>query len=84
MTPPVQDIIKKERVKKLSQCTKKTSHIFSKNFYNQYREVLFEQKKSGYWFGYTPEYYKIKFKSNKNLHNQILSIKLTNKNIIVD
>ncbi|HNU96064.1 MAG TPA: tRNA (N(6)-L-threonylcarbamoyladenosine(37)-C(2))-methylthiotransferase MtaB [Candidatus Magasanikbacteria bacterium] len=84
MKPAVQDKIKTERVKILTDQTYKTAQKFAKNFYGQNKKVLFEQKKSGYWFGYSPEYFKIKIKANKNLHNKIITVKLSEKNLIIE
>lgn len=84
LKPTVQDKIKTQRVKTLSDFSRNIARDFAINFYNQYKEVLFEQKKSGFWFGYTPEYFKIKLKSAKNLHNKISTIKVMEENIIIE
>lgn len=81
--PQVQAEIKKERTKILSDYTKEIGKSFISKFYGQTKEILFEQKKSGFWFGYAPEYFKIKLKSTKNLHNKIIAIKITTNNSIV-
>jgi len=84
MKPQIQDKIKTERVKKLCLEAKHTAQTFITRFFNQNKEVLFEQKKSGYFFGYTPEYLRIKLKSAKNLHNKIIATKITARNTITE
>ncbi len=84
MKPQVQDKTKTERVKILNTKAKLIAKNFYKEFINQNKEILFEQKKSGYWFGYSPEYIRIKLKSTKNLHNNIVLVKITNRNIVIE
>lgn len=84
MKPVVQDKIKTERVKILSEHARKTAAKFASKFFGQTTKVLFEQKKSGFWFGYSPEYFKIKCKSNKNLHNKIVPTKISKDNLLIE
>ncbi len=84
LKPVVQDKMKTQRVKILSSLARKIANDFASNFYGQKKEVLFEQKKSGFWYGYTPEYFKIKLRSAKNLHNKIVTVKITNETIIFE
>lgn len=84
MKPQVQDKTKTERVKILNTEAKLVAKNFAKEFINQTKEILFEQKKSGYWFGYSPEYIRIKLKSTKNIHNIIVPVKITARNIVID
>ncbi len=72
---------KKQRLKQLSLICQQTQKQYLKSLINKQRPVLFEQQKNGYWYGYTPEYVKIKFKSSKNLQNKIINIKLNKENI---
>lgn len=78
----VPDKIKTERAKKLRQICTITAHEYAQKIFNQTRPVLFEHKKSAFWRGYTPEYLPVKIKSEKNLTNKIISIKLTDENIV--
>ncbi len=84
MKPPVQDKIKTERVKTLYIQARQVAQTFATKFFGQKKKVLFEQKKSGYWYGYSPEYLKVKLKSAKNLHNKILPVKITTRNAIIE
>lgn len=79
MTGQVQDRIKTERAKILRRLSKKITNTYAKKFIGLTRPVLFEQKKSGGWFGYTPEYLPIKYNKQENLRNKIKNIKLTTK-----
>ena len=38
--------------------------------------VLFEQQENGFWEGYSPNYTRVKVKSNDNLSRQIIEIKI--------
>ncbi len=80
----IQDSIKSKRVKKLIQESKKISDKYIRNLYGKTRNILFEQKKNGYWLGYSPEYILIRYKSSKNLKNKIVSLKLTKSMLRVD
>jgi threonylcarbamoyladenosine tRNA methylthiotransferase MtaB len=80
----IQEKIKTERVKKLNITTRQAAQNFINGFFNQTKEILFEQKKSGYFHGYTPEYLKIRLKSSKNLHNKIVSVKITALNTVTE
>jgi len=73
----VQDSIKKERVKELIKIADQTGEKFKKKFISLERPVLFESKKDGFWTGFTPEYIRVRLKSNNNLENQIKNIELT-------
>ncbi len=77
----IQDIIKKERSRMLILTAEMTAKKFTKKFVGKFREVLFENKKTGYWLGYTPEYLPIKYKSKINLNNQIKNIKISIQNL---
>ena len=70
-----------DRAKKLNIICKQVAQKYTDNFVDQTREVLFENKKGKYWYGYSPEYFKIKFDSDKNLENVIKNIKITGKTI---
>lgn len=77
----VQDKIKKERCAKLKNKANKVAKKYSSNFIGQTQPVLFENKHGNIWEGYTPEYLRVIEKTNKNLHNKIVKIKLNEKNL---
>lgn len=83
MKNKVQDKIKTERVKKLIALSKKVGEEFAKKFEGKTRPVLFENKKSGFWFGYTPEYLRIKKTASQNLENKIKPVKFSSKKDIL-
>lgn len=70
----IPDKTKTEMAKKLIQISKKVEQKFIEAFVGETRPVLFENKKSGYTHGYTPEFVRVKIKSEKNLKNKIESI----------
>ncbi|MFA5127895.1 MAG: tRNA (N(6)-L-threonylcarbamoyladenosine(37)-C(2))-methylthiotransferase MtaB [Patescibacteria group bacterium] len=77
----VQDKTKSERVAQLIKISASVGKTFAKNFIGKTREILFEHKKNGYWLGYTPEYLSVRYKSEKNLNNKIVSLKLKPVNL---
>ena len=77
----VQDKIKTNRVKELICVSDDVAEKFKNKLVNKKREVLFEQKKSGSWIGYSPEYILIKHRSKINLKNKIVSLKLTKQKL---
>jgi len=81
MPNQIQDKIKKERSRTLISEAEMTAKKFAKKFIGKYRNVLFENKKAGYWLGYTPEYIPIKLKSKAKLNNQIKNIKISLLNL---
>ncbi len=76
MKNQVQDNIKKARVKKLIKISKQVRQKFYKKLTGQKRKILFEGKRNGFWEGYTPEFVRIKLKSDKNLENKTVMVEL--------
>ncbi len=68
--------LKKERVKILNSLGDKKIENYSKQFQGLASEVLFEQKKKGYWEGYTPEFLRVKVTSDQDLKNKIINTKI--------
>jgi threonylcarbamoyladenosine tRNA methylthiotransferase MtaB len=79
MQNQIDEKIKKQRVKILQAIARKTAKKFSRKLIGRTRPVLFEhkKKKAAYWCGYTPEYVRVRYKSARNLYNQIKKIKIT-------
>jgi len=74
--------IKKERCKRLKIITGNATTDYTKQFVGLTRPVLFEKKNGReHYEGYTPEYLKIKIKTDTNLVNKIKKIKLTERNL---
>lgn len=72
----IQNSLKKERVKTLINLGEEKLNAFIQEQLGRQAEVLFEQEKDGYFVGHTSNYLKVKVKSDKNLKNTILSVKL--------
>ena len=69
-----------ERLKRVALQVQKRKY---QDFFGKKFEVLVERKKDGFWTGYTENYIPVKIGSNKNLKNQIIKIKLTDKNFVL-
>ncbi len=62
----------------LRELSERKRRIFNESLLGTTQNVLFEEFKSGHWIGVTDNYIKVKVAdhSQRNLHNQILPIKL--------
>jgi threonylcarbamoyladenosine tRNA methylthiotransferase MtaB len=67
---------KQKRSKALITVGDKISRKRRKYFINQSRMVLFENKRQGYWQGFTENYLKVFVENKNNLKNQIIRVKL--------
>jgi threonylcarbamoyladenosine tRNA methylthiotransferase MtaB len=77
MPNQVQDKIKTARAKKLATVANLVAKKYAKQFKGLTRPVLIEQKTTkDWWGGYTPEYLRAKIKSDNDLTNKIVEIKL--------
>ena len=72
--------IKKERSKILHELSEKKRNLFYNDFIGSKREVLFEYKKNGHLVGHTDNYIKVSIKTNKDLINKIVPVKLIENN----
>ena len=73
---PVQEDVKKSRVKRLLALGEEKVHNFMNQYISQVSEVLFENRDDrGRWWGYTPNYLKAYVTSEEDLHNKILKIR---------
>jgi threonylcarbamoyladenosine tRNA methylthiotransferase MtaB len=50
--------------------------VFYESFIGKKRKALFEQRKNGYWTGLTDNYIRVKVKSDDNLNNGILDVRM--------
>ena len=71
-----------KRSKILRNLSKEKRYLFYKSLIGTKQNILFEQKKDGYWTGLTDNYVRVNVKSNKNLTNEFIEVKL--KNILRD
>ena len=78
---PIHNQIVTDRVKELTTIAKKGSERYIQQFINQELPVLFEYQKNNTWYGYTPQYFRIKYKSKQNLTNTIKKITINKNNI---
>lgn len=69
--------IKSERAKKMIALAEQMRSEYFKEQAGKEYEVLFERKKGEYNFGHTKNYIPVKVKSDKNLQDEILNVKLT-------
>jgi threonylcarbamoyladenosine tRNA methylthiotransferase MtaB len=76
MINQIDEKTKKKRAKIILNLSKKLEKEWKKKNLGQIRQVLFEKKKDNFWQGLTDNYLKVFVKSEKNLANQILPVKL--------
>lgn len=72
----VDEKTKKRRAKILLRLSKDLEKRWFKKFLGQTKNVLFEQKRKNFWSGLTDNYLRVYLKSEKNLTNQILPVRL--------
>ncbi len=68
--------MKKQRSQKMLALAEESTHNFSRQFLNKTMTVLWEQQSRGIWSGYTDNYIKVYAKSNIDLTNKIMPVKL--------
>lgn len=76
MEGQITEKVKKERAVKLQKLESETRCRFLKGYIGQEVKVLFEQKKNGYYSGFTPNYIKVVKDSKKDLTNEIMNVKI--------
>lgn len=70
----IQSDVKKARVKSLIELGESKLASFTKEQVGQSAQVLFERRdKEGHWSGYTSNYLKVRYSSDQDLKNQIVS-----------
>lgn len=69
-------IIQKERAKELLDLASKLKYSYESKFIDKEVEVLVENKKNGYWRGYTTNYLDVHFLSDENLENELVNVKI--------
>ncbi len=80
--PQINEKIKKERFGNLKRIADTARKQFIKKMIGQNVPVLFEEKVNGVWFGYAPNYLRIKLKSKENFKNQIKNLTIKHQNIV--
>ena len=73
----VAENIKNVRSKEMIELTSKTQERFMQAQLGRIESVLFEREKNGYYEGHTMNYTQVLVKSDKDISNQILNVKIT-------
>ena len=77
MTDKVAPNIKKKRTSIMIEQGERKRRAFSQGYIDTRRTVLFEQRdKEGYWFGFTSNYIQVALKSEQDLHNKLVTVRL--------
>ncbi len=68
----------KERISQLARISIECALAYKKQFLNKDRDVLIESCKEnkGYWDGYTDNYIRVRVKSDKDLKNKLIQVRL--------
>ncbi len=68
--------LKKERVKVLSELSRKLARIYVEGFIGQEVEVIFEEKEDGRWRGFSGNYIDVGVNSRDNLRGELVRVRL--------
>lgn len=75
--PQVSPEVKSERSHKMLELSNRLNREFMSEYINKPMEVLFERFENGYYEGHTRNYIKVLCKSERNLVNELIMVKLT-------
>lgn len=70
-----------ERFEEVEKTRKEMQQEVLNNFVGEELDVLFENEQNGFWHGHSSEYITVLVKSNENLKNQLLKVKINAKRI---
>jgi threonylcarbamoyladenosine tRNA methylthiotransferase MtaB len=76
MPDQVSEEVKRGRVQQMLALAEESAHNFKERFLGRTMTVLWEQKANGVWSGYTDNYMRVYTKSNEDLANQLIPVKL--------
>ena len=76
MPNQVSEAVKRERVRKMLALAEESARSFRERFLGRTMTVLWEQKSSGVWSGYTDNYIRVYTRSGEDLANQLKPAKL--------
>jgi threonylcarbamoyladenosine tRNA methylthiotransferase MtaB len=76
MPGQVPELVKKARSREMLALAKESALGFRRRFVGRTLEVLFEQSSAGIWSGYTGNYVKVYIKSERDLGNCLVPVKL--------
>ena len=80
MPNQIDGTIAEERSKKLIELSEKNMNEFNNKYIGKELEVLFEEKQDEFWTGHTKNYMVVKMKSENNLENKVLKVKINSVN----
>ena len=78
MENQLEENVKEERSKLLIALSNNNEKEILESYINRTVEVLFEEKKDGYWIGHTKNYITVKVKTEENMKNLLLPVKINN------
>ena len=87
MSGQIDGSVKEQRSQKLIELSSRNEKEYNKNYIGKEVEILFEEKKNGYYQGHTKNYILALCKTDKNIENKLLRAKcidVTENNIIVE
>jgi threonylcarbamoyladenosine tRNA methylthiotransferase MtaB len=76
MPQPVTARVKKERGQRMLALAQQSAQNFHRQFLGQTMPVLWEKQTGGIWSGLTDNYIRVYAKSNEDLTNKLLPVKL--------
>jgi len=76
MPQPVGDKVKRERSQKMLALAKESAENFRQRFLGKTMLVLWEKQTDGIWSGLTDNYIRVYAKSDKDLTNRLLPVRL--------
>ena len=82
MDGQIDDQTKAKRARELEEVNKQLRQEFQERMLGKKLEVLFEGERDGYWLGTAGNFLKIKYISDKSLENQVIKLKVKQKNLV--
>ncbi len=83
LKPKVDHQTKKERTRVMIEVGQRKKYAFYRSFIGRTVNVLFEEKHDGWWEGFTDNYMRIRLRSDEDLKNKILSVKISGEENLV-
>ena len=76
----IEGTVAEERSKKLIELSEKNMIEYNNKYIGKELEVLFEEKQGEFWTGHTKNYMVVKMKSENDLENKLLKVKINSVN----
>ena len=80
MPNQIDGLVAEERSKKLIELSEKNMEEYNSKYIGKELEVLFEEKQDEFWTGHTKNYMVVKMKSENDLENKVLKVKINSVN----